>query len=236
VCEIPSSLLSSGFFVSIRLLYFGCQSLIRSLIFYINLPAVNHRKIDSGLEDKYLIGELNNKNKVVFDFVFNYYYSGLCAFVFQIVADRAVAEDLVQDFFFKIWVSKTDLEISTSLKSYFFTSVKNMALNHLKHLKVKEEYGQYIKEESERENKTIGWEFAESELAELIDEAIQKLAPRCRDIFVASRFEGKDNASIAVDLGISKRTVELQISNALKQLRTELKDYLPLALLLYLIK
>lgn len=188
------------------------------------------------MEDKYLIAELNNKNKVVFDFVFNYYYSGLCAFANQLVEDRAVAEDLVQDLFFKIWVSKSKLEIVTSLKSYLFAAVKNKALNHLKHLKVKEEYGNYISDKTERERQLQNWEFAEPELAELIDKAIQKLPPRCREIFILSRFEGKDNDSIATTLGLSKRTVELQISNALKQLRIELKDYLPLALLLYLIR
>ena len=141
------------------------------------------------------------------------------------VEDRDAAEDLVQDFFFKIWVSKKELEISTSLKSYFFASVKNQALNHLKHLKVKEDYDKYINKKNEQESQMQSWEFAEPELAELIDQAIQKLPPRCREIFALSRFEGKDNAGIAVDLGISKRTVELQISNALKQLRAELKDY-----------
>ncbi len=54
---------------------------------------------------------------------------------------------------------------------------------------------------------------------------MEKLPPRCREIFHLSRFEGKNNATIAQMLGISKRTVELQISNALKILRTELKDY-----------
>jgi len=188
------------------------------------------------LDDKYLIAELNNKNKVVFDFVFNYYYSGLCASANQMVTDRAVAEDLVQDLFFKIWISKSKLEIETSLKSYFFASVKNKALNHLKHLKVKEEYSNYITNKNEKESQLQSWEFAEPELAELIDRAIQKLPPRCREIFVLSRFEGRDNESIATALGLSKRTVELQISNALKQLRIELKDYLPLALLLYLFR
>ncbi|WP_170154514.1 RNA polymerase sigma-70 factor [Mangrovibacterium diazotrophicum] len=188
------------------------------------------------MEDKYLIAELNRKNKTVFDFVFNYYYSGLCAFVFQIVDNRAVAEDLVQEFFFKIWISKREMEISTSLKSYFFASVKNKAFNYMKHVKVKEDYERYINEKRERDGQSLSWEFSESELADLIEKSIQKLPPRCREIFVLSRFEGKDNESIAAALGISKRTVELQISNALKQLRIELKDYLPLALLLYIIK
>jgi RNA polymerase sigma-70 factor (ECF subfamily) len=65
---------------------------------------------------------------------------------------------------------------------------------------------------------------------------MEKLPPRCREIFILSRFEGKDNGKIAETLGLSKRTVELQISNALKILRVELKDYLPSVLLFLLLK
>ena len=188
------------------------------------------------MEEKYLIAELKRKNKIVFDFVFNYYYSGLCAYARKWVDDKDLAEDLVQDFFFNLWVNSSRLEITSSLKAYFFTSVKNKAINHLKHVKVKEEYGRYIQEATGIQDEAVSWAFTEPELAELVDRGIQKLPPRCREIFILSRIEGKDNEHIATTFGISKRTVELQISNALKILRTELKDYLPLALLLYLFK
>ena len=75
-----------------------------------------------------------------------------------------------------------------------------------------------------------------SELQAVVDKSLEKLPPRCREIFELSRFEGLKNQEIAEKLGLSKRTVELQVSNALKQLRTDLKDYLPLFLLMYLLK
>ena len=188
------------------------------------------------MDEKYLIAELKRKNKIVFDFVFNFYYSGLCAYARRWVDNGDTAEDLVQDFFFNLWVNSSDLKISSSLKSYFFVSVKNKAINHLKHIKVKEEYGKYVQDKENRQEESANWEFTEPELTELIDRSVQKLPPRCRDIFILSRLEGKNNDSIAQSLGISKRTVEVQISNALKILRMELKDYLPIALLLYLFK
>ena len=73
-----------------------------------------------------------------------------------------------------------------------------------------------------------------SELQAVVDKSLEKLPPRCREIFEFSRFQGLKNQEIAEKLGLSKRTVELQVSNALKQLRTDLKDYLPLVLLMYL--
>jgi RNA polymerase sigma-70 factor (ECF subfamily) len=186
------------------------------------------------LDEKYIIAGLKNKDKTAFDFVFSYYYTGLCAYTRRWVMDPDVAEDLVQDFFVKLWTNSSKIEITSSLKSYFFTSVKNRAINHLKHVKIKEKFGAqalngFIEDYS-------NWEFTEPELTELIEKGIQKLPPRCREIFILSRFEGKDNGKIAEMLGISKRTVELQISNALKILRTELKDYLPSMLLFWLLR
>lgn len=188
------------------------------------------------LDEKYLISGLKNRNKIVFDFIFNYYYSGLCAYARRWVNDPDVAEDLVQDFFVRLWINSSKPEIISSLKSYLFTSVKNMALNHLKHDKIKERYGIKVRQTSSAHEESTGWEFTEPELTELIEKGIEKLPPRCREIFILSRFEGKDNGKIADMLDISKRTVELQISKALKILRNELKDYLPAMLLLWLLK
>jgi RNA polymerase sigma-70 factor (ECF subfamily) len=69
--------------------------------------------------------------------------------------------------------------------------------------------------------------YVESELRLAINQSLDKLPPRCREIFKLSRFEGKSNQEIASQLGISKRTVELQVSNALSLLRQELKGFLP---------
>lgn len=187
------------------------------------------------MDERYLISGLKNRNKIVFDFVFNYYYSGLCAYARRWVEDPHTAEDLVQDFFVRLWMKSSTLEITSSLKSYFFNSIKNRALDHLKHVRVKEEYRSKTLQAAEG-NEYVSWEFTEPELTEIIEMGMNKLPPRCREIFILSRFEGKNNREIAESLGISKRTVEIQVSNALKILRSELKDYLPLMLLLWLLK
>jgi RNA polymerase sigma-70 factor (ECF subfamily) len=71
----------------------------------------------------------------------------------------------------------------------------------------------------------------ESELQARIKSAFEKLPPRANEVFTLSRFKGFSNDEIANQLNISKRTVETQISNALKILREELKDYMFLLLL-----
>jgi RNA polymerase sigma-70 factor (ECF subfamily) len=183
------------------------------------------------LEENYLINGIKTRNKIIFDFVFHYYYSGLCAYAERFVNDDSLAEDIVQDLFVTLWLKSKTIQINTSLKNYLFTAVKNRSLDHLKKEKTKEKGKQYISyTKKPAENLSVYW-FAESELKELIDKCLESLPPRCREIIVMSRFEGLKNQEIADKLGISKRTVELQISNALKQLRGDLKDYLPSILL-----
>ncbi|MFA5328087.1 MAG: sigma factor, partial [Prolixibacteraceae bacterium] len=71
------------------------------------------------MDEKYIVTGLKNKDKTVFDFVFSYYYTGLCAYSRRWVNDPNVAEDLVQDFFVRLWTNSSTIEITSSLKSYF---------------------------------------------------------------------------------------------------------------------
>jgi RNA polymerase sigma-70 factor, ECF subfamily len=183
------------------------------------------------IDEKVLLNGLKEGNKAIFDLVFTYYYSGLCAFVNRYVNNPEAAEDLVQDFFVRLWFNTNTLDINTSIKSYLFASVKNRALDYLKHAKVKSSYAGTFNAKTTFVQPEDTWEFCESELLDLIDKGLQQLPPRTREIFEMSRYKGISNDQIAETFGISKRTVEVQISTALKILRIELKDYLPLAAL-----
>lgn len=185
------------------------------------------------MNETYLKQGLSEKNKVVFDFVFQYYYSGLCAFAESIIKDEKVVEDIVQELFVTIWIKGGQLKITGLLKSYLFTAVKNRCFDYLKHQKVKQKSAQFIQSENTYKYTPLHW-IVESELKEQIEKSMQSLPPRCEEIFRMSRFEGLKNQEIADKLGLSKRTVELQISNALKVLRKDLKPYLPIFLLAFL--
>lgn len=188
------------------------------------------------MEENFLIQGLQTKNKIVFDFVFHYYYSGLCAYVEKIVGDSNTSEDIVQDLFFTLWIKYNQIQISSSLKNYLFTSVKNRSLDYLKKEKKKTEHvSSKIHFKNYDENLSTFW-FAESELEALVEKSLNKLPRRCCEIFKLSRFERLKNQKIAEQLGISKRTVELQVSNALKILRKDLIPHLPLFLLSIFLK
>ena len=186
------------------------------------------------MDEKFLIQGLQTRNKIVFDFVFHYYYSGLCAFAELIVGNANVSEDIVQDLFVKLWIKNKQIEISSSLKNYLFTAVRNQSLDYLKRQKQKTKLiNPELQLKNYDENLCPFW-LAESELEAAVQESLNNLPPRCKEIFVLSRFEGLKNMDIAEKFNISKRTVELQISNALKQLRIDLKPYLSIFLLIFL--
>jgi len=187
------------------------------------------------LNDLLLIEGLRRRDKVIFDYIFNYYYSSLCAFSMQYLKDRNSVEDLVQDFFVSLWIDAPGLQIRSSLKAYLFVSIKNRCLDFQKHQKVSEKYRAYILFSSANGDNNAEHYLAESELRQSIYKGLEKLSPRCRDIFELSRFKGLSNQEISEQLGISKRTVELQISNSLKILRKALVEYLPLWLVTWLI-
>ena len=187
------------------------------------------------MNDLILIEGLRRRDKVVFDYIFNYYYSSLCAFSMQYLKDRNEVEDLVQDFFVSLWIDTPNLQISSSLKSYLFICIKNRCLDFQKHKKVIEKYRSYILFSNEENDNTTDHYFAESELRQAIQKSMEKLSPRCREVFEMSRLKGLSNQEISEQLRISKRTVELQISNSLRILRKDLVEYLPLWFIVYLI-
>lgn len=188
------------------------------------------------MKDLFIIEGLERREKVVFDYIFNYYYSTLCAFSMQYIDDHNSVEDLVQDFFVYLWVEAPQLKIKTSLKSYLFTAIKNRCLDYQKHHKITEKYRNFILFSTGKDDNSTEHFFAESELRQAIQTSLGKLSPRCREIFEFSRFHGLSNQEISDKLGISKRTVELQISNSLKILRKELTEFLPFWLLIWLIR
>jgi RNA polymerase sigma-70 factor, ECF subfamily len=187
--------------------------------------------IINGIKEEILIQRLINGDQTAFELLFRFYYPGLVTFASQIVLDSDEAEEIVQEFFVKLWTGRREIKKSDTLKSYFFTSVKNRALNVLKKEKISEKVREELRDMIETDLLYQPDLFVESELQVRIKTAFEKLPPRTNEVFSLSRFKGLSNDQIAEHLNISKRTVETQISNALKILREELKEYLFMLLL-----
>lgn len=175
------------------------------------------------ITDKLILENLKNSNQGVFEMVFNYYYSGLVVYADQIVKNTAVSEDIVQSVFMKLWEMRHSLEIR-SFRSYFIQCVKNRCIDYLRSQEVKNKFSHQHSDLPLVEMPEDLW--TKTDLNEIIHQAIDKLPPRCREIFIMSRIDNLKTAEIAEKLDLSGRTVETQISKALKILRVELADYL----------
>jgi RNA polymerase sigma-70 factor (family 1) len=177
-------------------------------------------------QDMHYFSKLKAGEEKAFDYFFNQYYSGMCVFGNKFMKNPHLTEEIVQDVFLKFWRGRKAIDINTSIKSYLFASVKNQCIDVLKHRKVSNEYiEKMIKSLPGSKNET--WDtFVESELYELLVKAVEKLPPECQKIFRDSRFKHLPNKEIALKLELSIKTVENQLTKALKIIKNELKDYL----------
>ena len=183
-----------------------------------------------GIEEDVLVKRMIDGDTTAFELMFRYYYPGLVIFAANIVANKDEAEEIVQDFFVRLWGNRKNIKTNGNLKGYFFTSVKNRSINFLKSNEVKRQIIDELTKQMESELRYNPDIYIDTELQRQLKAAFAKLPPRTAEIFTMSRFKGFSNTEIADDLGLSKRTVETQVSKALKILRKELRGYITLLL------
>ncbi|NOU61898.1 RNA polymerase sigma-70 factor [Marinifilum sp. JC070] len=168
-----------------------------------------------------------------FENLFNDHYSRLCAYAYNFLKEQEGSEEIVQEVFFKLWINRSEIQINSSMESYLYRSVRNASLNLIKHISIREKYKEYNKEAIEYDEQIDKDPMNASELELKIRASIDKLPEQRKKIFILSRYEQLKYKEIAEQLGISVKTVENQMGKALKFLREELADYLPLIVLFF---
>lgn len=158
--------------------------------------------------------------------LFRTHYLQLCNYAFIFLKDTDESEDVVQGVFYQLWKKKGSTEITSSLKSYLFTAVRNTCLKRISHLKVRNEYKENIIRLNKKDSNNTMDKVLGRELEVQINNAVEDLPEQCRLIFTLSRHSGFKYAEIAEHLKISVKTVENQMGKALKVLREKLKGYL----------
>jgi len=170
-------------------------------------------------------------NEAAFERFFKTYYQSLLRYAFVMLRDEVMAEEMVQQVFYKLWEKRTKLHIHTSGKAFLYRAVHNECLNYLKHEKHKRAHEKHSLAVEAYANKENGIDLlVMNELQTRLQKAMNELPEQCRNIFYMNRIEELKYLEIAEELGLSIKTVEAQISKALKILRKKLADYLPVLL------
>ena len=189
---------------------------------------MNSHKITDGKQSKeVIVGKLRSKDKKSFDFVYKEYFHIMLSYAGRFLDRYEEAEEVTQEVFVRFWEKCETLAIDSSVKSYLYRSIHNICLNHLKHEKVKDIYRSYVIDYLERTSETDDFETKITDIQQKIFNEVNNLPPRCSEIFKLSKYEGLKYQEIAKFLGISVKTVEVQMGKALRVLREKFKGINP---------
>lgn len=184
-------------------------------------PATNMPESDADL-----VRRIRGGDERALEAIFRAHYAGMAAFVERFVRANDVAEELVQDVFLKLWRKREELSEIESLRTYLYRAARNTALNWLRRQKLERRWlEEHAGDGEPATTHTADDDATGQEVAEAVQAAIQRLPPRCREVFLMSRDGGMTYAEIARALEISVKTVETQMGRALKALRLALGPY-----------
>jgi len=179
-------------------------------------------------EEERLIKGINLRDEHAFKAVFASCYADLTFFANKYVNDLTAAEEIVSDAFAFLWEKRETISFTVSVRAYLFRMVQNRSLNYLKRRRIENEYVEYLirnnllEQAAEPESSLL----LEKELERQVEQAVESLPPRCREVFKLSRFEYLKNKEIAQRLNLSPKTVERQMTIALEKLRYLLRHLL----------
>lgn len=179
----------------------------------------NHTERDHQWADR-----IQDGDRAAFEALFRAYAEPLCAFTEQYTQSPEIAEELVQDLFFKIWKNRDHWSPTVSVKSYLYTAARNLALDYLKHERVVETW----KEETFQERPVLeapDERLHHDQLRKAVQEAVENLPDRSRQVFKLSRRHGLTYQEISQVLDISVNTVETYMRRAFRSLREQLAPH-----------
>jgi len=186
------------------------------------VPITRLSVLDHSTDDQILLEWLRLDSMEAFDIIYNRYWKALYNLTFNLFRERAICEDIVQDVFFQLWAKREKLQIEL-LQAYLFTSARHAVYKAVKSKKAVVDIDA-VKEFLAAQGNT-DHAILEQDVAQRAAAAISELPQKCREIFLLSREHALPVREIARQLELSPKTVENQITIALKRLRTSFSDY-----------
>jgi RNA polymerase sigma-70 factor, ECF subfamily len=173
------------------------------------------------INDPKIFQQIKMGDEAAFNLLFEGYYASLCFFATRYLKDMDLSRSLVQQVYVDLWIKRESIELNKSVKSYLYNFVRNRCIDYLRKVKISTEFSEAVHDLNQLPFRDL---VEEAELNDRINKSINNLPEKCREIFSLCRFEGLKYSEIAHKLGISVKTVEMQMSIALKKIRKELSD------------
>ena len=181
--------------------------------------------------DEELMQEIKADNMIAFDILYKKYSKRLYKFGFSILKSQEEAENLIQDVFLNLWENRDKVVKDSSIKYYLFTIAYNSAISIIRKKVRETHFIEKLKLLQEIYEKPVNIEFEYNELTNKLDDIINKLPQRQKEVYLLHRVEGLKYFEIAERLHISVNTIENHMSRALKTIRKKLGNYSLIAIL-----
>lgn len=176
---------------------------------------------------------MSKQNKTEFESIYVKHFSRMVRFAQEYVINEEDAENIVQDAFLDLWEQELFLFSGINIFAFLFTALKSKCIDFMRHKAVirkteglmQDEYLNTLQMNCEALEAFDEKMLSGQDIETVIQNAIDALPDKCREIFILSKIEGKKQKEIAQELHISINTVESQMAIAYKKLKELLKDY-----------
>jgi RNA polymerase sigma-70 factor (family 1) len=172
--------------------------------------------------DAALLELLKQGDHAAFGIIHKRYYPLLYSHAFKRLPYREEVRDILQELFAFLWNNRENLNFTSGLAAYLYTSVRNRVINVFAKDKVRYEYAESFQNYIDTGENITDDLLREKELMALIEKEIALLPDQMRKVFELSRFQYLSHNEIAEIMGTSPLTVRKQIQNTLKILRSKL--------------
>ncbi|UWY28097.1 RNA polymerase sigma-70 factor [Flavobacterium sp. TR2] len=187
-------------------------------------------------QDQILIDRLRGGDELALTELYNKFWQALFMSAYNVIKDKELCEDIIQDIFMNIWHNREKIEIHISLKGYMYACARYQVFNHLRKNKDKVHVELFDDLEKRFLSTTPETQLMHDELVQQLNLIIESLPEKCQAVYKLSREEQLSHKEIAERLNISTKTVENHITKALHTIRFSMGESMSMAMILWLSK